>query len=73
MNQALADIALNSMYRTCFKHSMVKHDHPLSEADKQTFANCFTRLLQAYKIVAPTIFRQLEEERREQEQADGGK
>lgn len=69
MNQALADIALNSIYRTCFKYAKNSHESTLSDADKQTFANCFNRLVQAYRIVAPTVFRQLEEETIEMEKS----
>ncbi len=62
MNQTLGDIALNAMYKTCFKASVTDQEKPLSKGDKENIANCFKRLIAAYKVVAPPIFKMIREE-----------
>lgn len=62
MNQALGDIALNAMYKTCFKNSVSDQEKPLSKTDKDNIGNCFKRLIAAYKVVAPPLFKMIREE-----------
>mgnify|MGYP006976743295 CR=1 FL=1 len=60
MNQTLGEIASNAIYRTCFKYIIKNPD--ATDSDRQAAANCFERLSQAYKIVAPVVFQSFEGE-----------
>ncbi len=60
MNQTLGELASNAIYRTCFKYIIKNPD--ATDSDRQAAANCFERLSEAYKIVAPVVFQTFEEE-----------
>ena len=55
MEQSYNNIILNSIYRTCFKNIVPKHDREINQVEKLGLANCFIRLTEAYKIIAPGI------------------
>jgi len=56
-NQALSDIVVNNIYRTCFKELGGRPDKEIGGSDKQVVASCFQRMIAAYKIVSPAIFK----------------
>ncbi len=57
MNQALGDIVVNNIYRTCFKELGGRQDKEIGGGDKQAVANCFERIISAFQIVSPTVFK----------------
>lgn len=61
----ISDIILNSIYRTCFKATVPKTG---DFTDKKGFVNCFTKMYQAYHIVAPAVTEEYQL-RKEQEPA----
>jgi len=59
-SQALTDIVLNNIYRTCFKEVGGNADKEIGQSQKQAVANCFQRMIAAYRIVSPAIFNTFE-------------
>ena len=60
MEQSLSDIAVNSIYRLCFKSTVAKQDREISGSDQQAVGSCFERMISAYKLVSPAVFRSFE-------------
>jgi len=55
MEQSLSNLVVNSVYRTCFKNLIGKHDRTLDDNEKLALTNCFGRLTEAYKIISPIV------------------
>lgn len=60
MSQAFSDIIINNIYRTCFKELGGRPDKEIGGGDKQAVASCFKRMIAAYQIVSPAIFKTFE-------------
>ena len=55
MEQSFSDIIVNTIYRTCFKSLVTKHDRQINQKENLALVSCFARLTQAYTIIAPII------------------
>lgn len=60
MNEALSDIAINAIYRVCIHSLGTREARSTGDFDKTELADCFERMVAAYKIVAPAVFKAFE-------------
>lgn len=53
MSQDLGQLVSTFAFRTCFKHSAKGTD--ANDTDRTAVSNCVSKLLEAFKVVAPSV------------------